>query len=255
MTVFGGYSRYYDLLYRGKDYAGEARYVHDLLTAHSPAARSLLEIGCGTGAHAAELAALGYSVTGIDLSEGMLGAADIRKSSLRAEVSARLSFAHGDARTVRLGEAFDAVISLFHVMSYQTTNEDLAAAFTTVREHLAPGGVFIFDCWSGPAVLSQLPAVAIKRLADDSTEITRIAEPVMHGMENVVDVNYTMLVTDRASGTTETFQETHRMRYLFVPEVELALAAAGMSLVTSREWMLETVPGEDSLAACFVGRG
>ncbi len=255
MTVFGGYSRYYDLLYRGKDYGAEARYVSDLLRANAPAAESLLEIGCGTGAHAAELAALGYRVTGVDLSEGMLGAADDRRGSLPAKLSGRLSFSQGDARTVRLEQKFDAVISLFHVMSYQTTNADLAAAFATVREHLLPGGVFVFDCWYGPAVLAQGPALAVKRLADESTEITRVAEPVMHGMENVVDVNYTVLVTDRATRTTETLTETHRMRYLFVPEVELALSAAGMSLVTVHEWMRDTVPGPDSWAACFVGRG
>lgn len=255
MTVFGGYSKYYDLLYRGKDYGAEARYVRDLLVAHAPTAHSIMEIGCGTGAHAAELAALGFRVTGVDLSEGMLGAAHERRNALPAELSGRLSFEHGDARTVRLERTFDAVISLFHVMSYQVTNADLAAALTTVREHLAPGGIFVFDCWYGPAVLTQRPAVAVKRLADESTEITRIAEPVMHGLENIVDVNYSVLITDRATKTTEALTETHRMRYLFVPEVELALSAAGMSLVTVHEWMRETVPGPESWAACFVGRG
>lgn len=255
MRVFGGYSKYYDLLYRGKDYGAEARYVRDLLVAHAPSAHSILEIGCGTGAHAAELAGLGYRVTGVDLSEGMLGAADDRRSSLPADLSVSLSFEHGDARSVRLERQFDAVISLFHVMSYQVTNADLAAAFATAREHLVPGGVFVFDCWYGPAVLSQRPAVAVKRLADETTEITRVAEPVMHGLENVVDVNYSVLITDRATKTTETLTETHRMRYLFVPEVELALAAAGMSLVTVHEWMRDTVPGPGSWAACFVGRG
>lgn len=255
MTVFAGYSRYYDLLYRDKDYAAEAGYVRDLLAAHAPAAHSLLEIGCGTGVHAAELAALGYNVTGVDLSEGMLGAAGDRRNLLPAELSGLLSFEQGDARTVRLERRFDAVISLFHVMSYQTGNADLAAAFATAREHLLPGGVFIFDCWYGPAVLAQRPTVAVKRLADESTEVTRVAEPVMHEMENVVDVNYTVLVTDRATATTETLSETHRMRYLFVPEVELALATAGMTLVTVHEWMRDTVPGPESWSACFVGRG
>lgn len=255
VSVFGAYSRYYDLLYRDKDYAAEAMYVRDLLMTHAPEARTLLEIGCGTGAHAAELAALGYAVTGVDLSEGMLGAADARRSALPDDLSGRLAFAHGDARSVRLRTRFDAVISLFHVMSYQTSNEDLAAAFATAREHLTPHGVFIFDCWYGPAVLAQKPAVAVKRLSDDVTDITRIAEPVMHGMENVVDVNYTVLVTERVTGRVETFSETHRMRYLFVPEVELAMRTAGMTLVTSREWMQETVPGEQSWSACFVGRG
>ena len=255
MTVFAGYSRYYDLLYRDKDYAGEAQYVSGLLKQHAPGAATILEIGCGTGAHAAELARSGYSVTGVDMSEGMLESADARRRDLPGSLQSRLSFEHGDARSVRLGKKFDAVISLFHVMSYQTSNADLAAAFQTAREHLAPGGVFVFDCWYGPAVLRQWPTITRKHLFDDAIEVDRLAEPVVHANSNVVDVNYTVTVTDRITGVSEELRETHRMRYLFAPEIEAALSAAGMTLVASRAWMSDDEPGFDSWGACFVGRG
>lgn len=255
MTVFAAYSRYYDLLYRDKDYSGEARYVAGLIRRHSPGAESLMELGCGTGAHAVELARLGFSVTGVDMSEGMLESAELRSQEQLPEIRDKLSFALGDARSVRIGRRFDAVISLFHVMSYQTSNADLAAAFATAREHLAPGGVFVFDCWYGPAVLHQRPAVAEKYLSNDDIDVKRVAEPVVHATRNVVDVNYTVVVTDRATRTSETLRETHHMRYLFTPEIELALEAAGMSLIDSRAWMSDDEPGFASWGACFVGRG
>ena len=147
MSIFSAYSRYYDLLNHDKDYAGDARYVFDLLTRHAPGARHVVETGCGTGGHACELAALGLDVHGVDISAGMLEMAEQKRSSLAPELAHRLRFTQGDLRTVRLGERADAVISLFHVMSYQTSNADLTAAFATAREHLAEGGVFIFDCW------------------------------------------------------------------------------------------------------------
>jgi len=255
MTVFAGYSRYYDLLYRDKDYADESRYVSELIKRHAPEAASIFEIGCGTGAHAAELAELGYAVAGIDTSDGMLEAAEARLSDMAPALASRISFAKGDARSARLGRKFDAVISLFHVMSYQTSNGDLAAAFATVREHLQPGGVFVFDCWYGPAVLRQWPSVTQKHLSDKSTEVHRIAEPVVHAEKNVVDVNYTVSVTDRITGAKEELRETHHMRYLFSPEIEAALAAAGMTLIASHAWMSNEPPGFDSWGACFVGRG
>ena len=254
MTVFAGYSRYYDLLYRDKDYAGEARYVSGLISRHSPSAKQILEIGCGTGAHAAQWAQMRFEVVGVDRSEGMLEAAAARRASLEPSIAEKLSFEEGDARTLRVGRRFDVVTSLFHVMSYQTANTDLAAAFATAREHLAPGGVFIFDCWYGPAVIRQWPSVTEKKLADETTSVNRIAEPVMYPNQNVVDVNYTVDVTDLLTGATETLHETHRMRYLFTPEVELALAAAGMTLVDSRAWMTENPPGFDSWGACYVGK-
>jgi SAM-dependent methyltransferase len=255
VSVFEGYSRYYDLLYRDKDYPGEARWVANLIRKHSPEAKSVMEIGCGTGAHAAELAKLGFEIFGVDLSEGMLESARARASSLEPPIAGRLNFNVGDARSVRLGKTFDVVTSLFHVTSYQTSNADIAATFRTVRDHLRNGGVFVFDCWYGPAVLRQWPGVTQKRLSDDSVHVSRRAEPVIYPNDNIVEVNYTVLVTDRNTQDSATLHETHRMRYLFKPEIELALEAAGMKLVDSRAWMRDESPGVDSWGACFIGRG
>ena len=255
MSVFAAYSRYYDLLYRDKDYAGEAHYVAGLIKRYAPGATKAIEIGCGTGGHARELAQLGLHVHGVDRSAGMLEAAEAKLPSVEPEIRARMRFSQGDARSVRLGEKADAVISLFHVMSYQTSNADLTAAFATAKAHLNGGGVFIFDCWYGPAVLIERPSVTVKRLEDVAVSITRIAEPTMNSAQNTVDVNYTVLVYDRKTTQVETLRETHRMRYLFRPEIELLLEANGMSLVTSHEWMTENPPSPHTWAACFVARG
>lgn len=235
--VFDVYARYYDLLYRDKDYAAEAEYVVSLIRKHAPQAKRILELGCGTGAHAEQLARMGYIIHGVDLSEAMLARARARKASLPPEVAARLSFDLGDVRTVRTGGIYDAVISLFHVMSYQTTNADLEAAFRTAATHLEPGGLFLFDFWYGPAVLLQKPEVRLKRLEDDEIKVTRIAEPVLRVNENVVDVNYTVFIELKATGEVEHICETHRMRYLFLPELSYLADPESWTDLTSLGWM------------------
>lgn len=217
--VFDAYARYYDLLYRDKDYAGEAEYVAAHIRKQVPHAKRILELGCGTGAHAEHLARMGYTVHGVDVSEAMLARAEARKAALPTELAARLSFGLGDVRAVRTGETYDAVISLFHVMSYQTGNADLEAAFETASVHLLSGGIFLFDFWYGPAVLAQQPDVRVRRLEDEVIKVTRIAEPELHVNENVVDVNYTVLIEVKATKKVEQVRETHRMRYLFLPEL------------------------------------
>jgi SAM-dependent methyltransferase len=253
MTTFGSYSRYYDLLYRDKDYHGEVQFLRGLLDRYGRGTDSLLELGCGTGVHAAQLASHGYHVHGIDLSEEMLTQARARQASLPEEAAARLVFSRDDLRSLCLNRKFDAVISLFHVMSYQLTDVDLLSAFMTAKNHLRKGGLFIFDCWYGPAVIREFPSTRVKRLEDDLIEVTRIAEPRIHVNQNYVDVRYQVFIKDKKSNRIETISESHSMRYLFFPEVETLFNTAGMNLIFSCEWLTGRDPGGDTWGVCFGG--
>lgn len=244
--VFDQYARYYDLLYREKDYAGEARFVSERLKSHGGTESELLELGCGTGRHGVEFARLGYRVTGVDLSENMVSQAQARAKSLPASMAEQLQFSTGDVRTVRLGRKFDAAISLFHVMSYQTTTEDLQAAFKTAAMHLKPGGLFLFDFWHGPAVVADPPVVRVKRLEDEELEVIRIAEPDVQPGRNMVIVNYQIFLRTKQSGLLSEVRESHPMRYIFLPEMEALLAEQGFTSVESGGWCSGRPLGPDT---------
>lgn len=260
MTIFDNYARYYDLLYQDKDYEGEAQFVDRLIQTHAPDANTILELGCGTGNHAMLLATAGYRVRGIDLSAEMLEYANRQCERVSPEVAARLQFSQGDLRSVRLdgvaseheNRQFDVVISLFHVISYQATNQDLLAAFETAKVHLKPGGIFIFDLWYGPAVCNDPPTVRVKRLANRSIQVTRIAEPIVHPNDNLVDVNYHVFIKDLNINTIEELKETHTMRYLFKPELELISSKLNMQIVECREWLTNQQPGLKTWGVYFV---
>lgn len=247
---FNAYAAYYDLIYRDKDYASETRYVESLIQRHCPGAREVLELGCGTGIHAVELARRGYAVMGVDRSSEMTTRAGQRAATAISRDGVPPVFSTGDLRDFRAQRKFDAVISLFHVMSYQVANRDLAAAMATAAEHLRPGGLFLFDCWYGPGVLTDPPVVRVLRLEDEASRVTRIAEPEHRPNENRVDVHYDIRV-ERADGT-DSIRETHPMRYLFAPEVDLMLELAGMERVGLYAWMRETAPDASTWNACFV---
>lgn len=251
---FDHYSRYYDLLYADKDYSSEVRYVRALIDefAKGPAS-SLIELGCGTGIHACALAAQGLSVLGVDLSAEMLLGANARAVAQGIDVG-RLSFDQGDVRSFRVARKFDVVTSLFHVLSYQTTDADLQAMMQTSASHLNAGGLFVFDFWYGPAVLWQRPAVRAKRLSNNEVEVTRLAEPVIHDQSNVVDVNYSVFVRELASNQTNEIKETHRMRYLFLPEIDRLLDASGFDRLHAEEWLTRKAPSLDSWGVCVVAR-
>jgi SAM-dependent methyltransferase len=241
MKVFGSYSRYYDLLYRDKDYAGEADYVDSLIRRFCPSAATVLNLGCGSGRHDRELVQLGYAVTGVDRSETMLAEARRAASGEKAP-----EYFCGDLCSIRIPSRFDAVLALFHVFSYQSTNAELRAAFATVREHLAPGGICLFDCWYGPAVLTERPSERIKEFGDDLISATRTATPIMHPNDNLVDVQYHISIRNKHDDRLEELEEIHRMRYLFRPEVEMLLEVNGLAPVLFEEWRTGCEPGFDT---------
>ena len=250
MSMFGNYSKYYDLMYAEKDYHGEVKYIANLLSSYRLGVRRILDLGCGTGAHDVLLVEQGFKVDGVDLSTDMLAVAREKATQRGLE----LEFFVGDVRSLRLGQKYDAVLSLFHVMSYQTTNSDIVAAAKTAYEHLEPGGIFIFDCWYGPCVLTEKPDIRIRRLEDSDMSIVRISEPTLNANRNTVEVSYTIFITDKTRGQTSILQETHVMRYLFSPEIKAILESVGFVALAEEEWITGRALNTQTFSGLFVFR-
>jgi SAM-dependent methyltransferase len=252
VSTFDLYAAYYDLLYEDKGYDDEAQFVARLIREHAPHARSILELGCGTGKRAVALARQGFDLAGIDLSPGMVERANARLNDADPPPVSRISFDIGDVRTARFDQTFDAVVSLFHVMSYQVTNSDLIETIRTASSHLAVGGVFVFDCWYGPAVLTIRPEVRVKRCENSQIRVFRVAEPAMHADRNVVEVHYTVRIEQKSTDAITQVNEVHPMRYLFYPEVEMMLAASGLEIRRACEWMSGKPLDVSTWSATFV---
>lgn len=246
MSNFGKYSAYYDLLYREKDYAAEAAYVAATIRKACPEAQTILELGSGTGRHGRLLAGLGFEVHGIERSAEMVAVAE------EARDTAGFTCEVGDVCEVDLGRTFDAVISLFHVISYQTTDAALTAAFQAAGRHLKSGGVFLFDVWHGPAVLAQGPSERTREAADASHSVRRAARPVHDREARTVNVIYDMDCTDLATGARARFSEEHLMRYLDPAEVAELAAGASLSLVATEEFLTRKPPSPDTWGVAYV---
>lgn len=231
MEVFQDYAYYYNVFYRDKDYGAEAVQADSLLRKYGRNISRIINYGCGTGRHDLALSKLGYQCTGIDMSSMMI---EIAKKNAKDEGIA-IDFSVADIREYEPQKKYDAVISLFHVMSYQSSNQDILAAFQAARRALDQGGIFLFDVWYGPGVLSDKPAVRVKEIEDDQNKLVRIARPAMHDKENVVDVCYEVFVTNKETGVTKAIEEVHHMRYFFRPELEFYLEESGFELIENMD--------------------
>jgi len=227
MDVFKSYSNYYDLFYQNKNYCAEANFIDSLIKKYAKQnQKTILDLGCGTGGHAFLLAKKGYRVTGIDISEKMLYIAKgkAKKSKIRVD------FIKADVRNFDLNKKYDSVISMFAVMGYQTTNEDFKKALLNTYKHLKLGGLFVFDVWFGPTVLTERPEVRIQEFQQKGARIIRMATPELDPINQIVSVKYNILKINGKKVIVET-EEVHKMRFFFIQELKLFLEKTGFKII------------------------
>lgn len=250
--VFKDYAGYYDLLYQDKDYVAESKYVlNSLQKLSNNSLHSLLELGCGTGIHASEFSQYFEKIVAVDMSKTMLDLAQDRINRLQKN---NISLFQGDARSFRSPKKYDAIISLFHVFSYQSKNSDVEAMIQTASEHLDPGGLFLFDFWFSPAVLTQRPGNRNKFFENNLFLINRKATPKSDVAKNQVIVNYEIEVLNKANNVTSHLREEHLMRYFSLPEVEFFLNKGDFDLIQSEEWLTKAHPSESTWGVCAIAR-
>ena len=236
----------YDALYRAKDYAAEASFLERCFERFASApVRRVLDIGCGTGRHAHELANRGFEVVGVDRSPAMLEIARQRAPSLR--------FIEGDMRDVDLRERFDAVVMLFAALSYQTTPDAILAALRTARRHLPAGGLLVADVWFGTPSISGRALQTFRSGSNGDVVWSRRGTLARDPLHQRVSVTYT-LERQEANQAVST-EETHVMHYFSQFELDFALRNAGFRLLSlTAEGTLDKVPASSDLTAVFAAR-
>lgn len=116
-------------------------FLQAIFSAADPPPTTVLDIACGTGRHAVEMARRGYAVTGIDRSADMLAyAGDAARS---AGVS--LTLAQQDMRYLSFEQPFDGAYILFNTLMQLVNNDDLLAFLGVVHAALRPGGVLVVE--------------------------------------------------------------------------------------------------------------
>ena len=108
--------------------------------------KRILDIGCGTGRHSIELSKRGYSLTGVDLSDSMLGYA----SEKAAKQNLKIDFQKHDARKLLFEKEFDVAIMLCEgAFSLMETDEMNYEILKNATKALKNQGKFIFTTLNG----------------------------------------------------------------------------------------------------------
>jgi len=131
VNIFNLYGQYYDLFYADKDTIGECSYLFDLLNSNHVPGKRWLELGAGAGRHGRVFKEKGITWSGLELST------DMAQRGIAEGLDIKIS----DIRYDECGlEKFDAVLAVFHVISYMTRTEDVVSTFSNAFRHFSEEG-------------------------------------------------------------------------------------------------------------------
>jgi SAM-dependent methyltransferase len=210
----------YDLLYnRIKDYGGEAERLTELVRARRPNARTLLDVGCGSGNHLVHLAKE-FAVEGVESSPAMAAAA--RRKLGNASIH------EADMRGFALGRRFDSVVSLFSSIGYMLTVDDLTAAVRAMADHLEPGGVLVVEPWFDRERWDELEEgnVGINLVQPEREVLVRMVRSSSRGRISHMEMHY---LYGTPTGIRH-IVEHHDLGLFAAGEYEAAFDAAGVTV-------------------------
>ncbi|KFU80937.1 Methyltransferase domain-containing protein [Amycolatopsis lurida] len=210
----------YDLLHRarGKNFEDEAEAVLELALGRRPAADSLLDVACGTGAHLRVFGKRFDQVAGVDLSAAMLELAGARLPE--AELT------QADMRDFSLGRRFDVITCLFCSIAYVRSTGELEQALRGFARHLTPGGVTVVEPWWFPERFTP-GYIAADVVREGGRTVSRVSHASRIPAGSRMEVHY--LVAEEDSGVRH-FREEHLYSLFSRQEYEAAFDRAGFDV-------------------------
>ena len=229
----------YDEIVVDPCYSLWADFLDDLWGGESPGVRRVLDVCCGTGLMAAELAERGYRVVGVDSASAMLDRA-------RQLLGPDVHLIEATLPDLGTDEVFDAAVSTFDGLNYLTP-DDFRASIAAIATRLRPGGWLVFD------------------LHTDAMMKFTIANPVVSGISdgNEFEIRSDVDTGSRTCTTTidvtrprigDPFTERHRQYFHSSELVRDGLIVAGFTGVrVTHEYTHEPL-GSQSLRATWSAR-
>ena len=288
MQAYTGFAQVYDIFMDNVPYDEWTNYLEGLLKEYSVHSGLVLELGCGTGSITRRLAAKGYDMIGIDISEEMLeiardreynqdynGSENFIEEDKQSERS-NILYLQQDMREFELFGTVAAVVSICDSMNYITSEEDLLKVLQLVNNYLDAGGILIFDM---NTVHKYKDILADNTIAEnredcsfiwdnyyyedkmineyDVTIFVKVDEEVEDELE--VDENETLDTnhenkSDSSVDLYERYREFHYQKAYTIETVIGLIEKAGMEFVKVYDAFTHKPPNEKSERVYFVAR-
>lgn len=219
-----GYAQFYDQMHASKDYIAEAkkifRYISENSTSLAPL--KILDFGCGTGKHLNELRILDNEIElfGFDKSAEMIALA--RASYPKLEFASSLQSIPQDN---------NVAYSLFDVLNYQVTEQDLSNFFSSISTAIASGGILLLDSWNYGGLKVNPPQDKTRDFVYLEKNYRRKITVSTNTNYKITDLNISVL---DVSTNMAILDENHRLRAFEPEEIASIASQYGFGEITFR---------------------
>ena len=239
MKIFKKSSQYYDLLYRNKNYSKESNFINKFIKKEFKKNIDILEIGCGTGRHAQELAKSKFNLYCIDPSKDMI------KIAKKKNKKKNIIFKHTTFENLKIKKKFDVSLSLFHVINYFDSLNKIKKFFDLNHKFLKKNGVLFFDFWHGDGVEKDPPKKSLKIYKNRNLNISRFASTDISLKKKQAIINYNYEIFSKKKMIK--FSEKHKLRYLFKEYIK-KFSSKKFKILKIGKWMtLDKIQKKDWL--------
>lgn len=207
---------YYDKVIDKLNCKVECDKLEEIFNHYKVKPKYILDFGCGTGPHSIELGKRGYIVTGLDKNEEMLSIA-------REKESKNVTFLISQYGIPYEPNKYDVCISMWNVIGY-LSQKDLRVTFRRIRDNIKKNGLFIFDCFNGPAVYRIRPKLSHRGYKN----IEKFGTPTFDEFNQTLDILYEYKVNGK-----KTMSEIHKIRVYMPLEIKECLEISGFELIST----------------------
>ena len=254
VAIYSEYARVYDQSGQYSFSLKMLSYIQAILDRHPvDGPKVLLDVACGTGTFAMEMADRGWQVVGLDASEAMLEQARLKAAARQLDAA----WLRADLREFTIREPVGLVTCLYDSMNYMLTADDLLNAFRRAYAALRPGGLFAFDMNTSWAFESVWNDATYFTDSDDLSVVMQSQFDPQRRRAYVTVTCFERNGTDTDGNSLNSYrklQERHVEQAFPTEQVATHLVDAGFRFEAQYECFAYTAPGPTTARIMYIAR-
>lgn len=245
MSLYEAFSQVYDALTQNVEYSKRAEFVSTLFNRYSVAHNAdILDLACGTGSLTIELAKLGYSMIGVDISEDMLSEAN---NKMYADNISMLLLCQNMTQLDLYG-TIDGAVCMLDSLNHLDCAKDVRKTIEKVGLFMNHGGIFIFDV---NTIYKHREVLANNTFVYDCDDVYCVWQNTLNE-DNSVEINLDIFEYD--DGVYYRSEESFTERVYELEKIKEWLRLADFELIDIYDEMTDKKLCDTTERAVFVAR-